>query len=479
MDAELILDGYPIAYAPATSILREFRACRLSPVEYLEFLIDRRERINPGINAFTETYDAEALQEAHFSHSRYQSGSPLGSLDGIPIAIKDETPVAGKRTTSGSLTLSAQISQEDAVLIRRIRQAGGIIYARTTTPEFCCAPWTHSKLWGVTRNPWSSEFSPGGSSGGAGAALAAGLVPLADGSDIGGSIRIPAAFCGLVGFKPPYGRIPAPGPYNLDPFCHQGPIARTVGDCALLQNVLSGHDSSDPVSLREEVKVDAEPAELRSLRVGINYDLGGFAIDSEIVEAMRAFAGRLRDSGAHLSEFAAPWSFQDVMTATKSHFAGYIGAEMRRHVTEHPNEVMDYIHDFLRFLPEESTPYDGLAAAGKVNAGLASLFKEHDILIVPVMATTGYIAGESYVNRPVTVNGFEYEHPVESWSTVVFNIASRHPVLTYPIGIASNGVPISVQIVAPVFDDLSVFRFTARLEQEADWYRSDGRVPAL
>lgn len=474
-----LIDGYELAFAPATTILKAFRECRLTPVEYLEFLIERREAINPHINAFTEVFDKEALQAAAAATERYRIGKPQGPLDGIPVAIKDETPVRNKRATSGSLTLRSNISADDAVLVTRIRQAGGIIYARTTTPEFCCAAWTHSKLWGITRNPWSLDFSPGGSSGGAGAALAAGLVPLADGSDIGGSIRIPAAFCGLVGFKPPYGRVPAPGPYNLDPFCHQGPLARTVADCALLQNVMSGHDPSDPVSLVERVIVGAEPAAPSSLRIAVNYDLGGFAVDPEIISAMESFVVYLRSSGFRVMETEVAWTFDDVMTAAKSHFSGFIGQEIRQHVTEYPEEINDYIHDFIRFLPDGRTPYEGLESQGKVNSGLAAIFEEHDILLVPGMVTKGYLAGESYIDTPVVVDGHEYAHPVESWSTVVFNIASRHPVLTLPIGIASNGVPIAVQVVAPVFDDQSVFRFAAGVEADSDWYQADGKFPVL
>ncbi len=156
------------------------------------------------------------------------------------MAVKEEARIAGQRNTLGSLPLRDEVAEKTAAFVQRIIDAGGIVHARTTTPEFSCAPVTWTKLWGVTRNPWNTQYSPGGSSGGSAAALAAGTTTLATGSDIGGSIRIPASFCGVVGFKPPYGRVPEVATFNLDHYCHEGPLARTVADCALLENVIAG-----------------------------------------------------------------------------------------------------------------------------------------------------------------------------------------------------------------------------------------------
>src|SRR6185437_10572325 len=171
------------------------------------------------------------------------------------VAVKEEAPITGQKYTLGSLALKDDIADHTAVFVQRILDAGGIVHARTTTPEFSCAPVTWTKLWGVTRNPWHLDFAPGGSSGGAGASLAAGSTTLANGSDIGGSIRIPSSMCGVAGFKPPYGRNPDSSPFNLDHYNHAEPMARTIADCALLQNVLSGPHPQDIASIRPKLRI--------------------------------------------------------------------------------------------------------------------------------------------------------------------------------------------------------------------------------
>ena len=250
-----------LCYLSATTALRLFRSRELSPAELTEAVIARAEAVEPAINAFAATYYEQALAQARAAAERYAGkGDPPRPLEGLLVAVKEEAPIAGQLNTLGSLPLRDVVAPETAVFVQRILDAGGIVHARTTTPEFSCAPVTWTKLWGVTRNPWHLDYSPGGSSGGSGAALAAGSTMLATGSDIGGSIRIPASFCGVVGFKPPYGRVPEVEVFNLDHYCHEGPMARTVADCALLENVIAGPDPSDVASLRPKLVIPADLA---------------------------------------------------------------------------------------------------------------------------------------------------------------------------------------------------------------------------
>ncbi len=230
-----------ICYVSATEALSLFRKRKLSPVELMTALIDRAGKVNPAVNCFADRYFEEALDKAKDAEARYMSRSatPL-PLEGVPLAVKDAQRVAGKRTTHGSLIFKDSIDTQSDPMIERLEQAGAIIFARTTTPEFCLSGVTNSRIWGITRNPWNTEWGPGGSSGGSGAALAAGLTTLATGTDIGGSIRIPASACGIVGFKPPHGRNPDGPPANFDRFNHCGPMTRTVADAALMQNITSG-----------------------------------------------------------------------------------------------------------------------------------------------------------------------------------------------------------------------------------------------
>jgi Asp-tRNA(Asn)/Glu-tRNA(Gln) amidotransferase A subunit family amidase len=203
------------------------------------------------------------------------------------------------------------------------------VHARTTTPEFCCAPVTWTKLWGVTRNPWNLAYSPGGSSGGSAAALAAGTATLATGSDIGGSIRIPSSFCGVTGFKPPYGRVPEVPPFNLDHYCHEGPMARSVADCALLENVIAGPHPSDVVSLRPKLEIPFPLEPVAGLRIALSPDLGCFTVDPDVAANTLAAAERLRDAGAVVTEVSLPWRRADIARAARIHFGMIFGPSVR------------------------------------------------------------------------------------------------------------------------------------------------------
>ena len=230
-----------LCYLSAHEALERFASRELSPVELMEAVIARADETEPEVNALCIRRSEEALDSARRAEQRYLVGRPSPRpLEGLPIAVKEETAIAGQRTTQGSLIYEHFVPAESAVVVSRVLAAGAIVHARSTAPEFSCAPFTHSRLWGVTRNPWNTAYSPGGSSGGSAAALAAGSTTLATGSDIAGSIRIPSSSCGVVGFKPPYGRVPESPPFNLDHYCHEGPLARTVADCALLENVMAG-----------------------------------------------------------------------------------------------------------------------------------------------------------------------------------------------------------------------------------------------
>ncbi len=240
-------------YISATEALGRFQRRELSPVELLEAVIARAEQVEPTVNALCHTFYDEAMEQARAAEAAYASGGEVRPLEGLPVAIKEEEAIAGQPWTQGSLIYKDPIADYTSEFGRRHLAAGAIVHARTTAPEFSCAGFTHSRMWGVTRNPYNPELAVGGSSGGSGASLASGTSTLASGSDIGGSIRMPAAACGVVGFKPPYGRVPVDPPFNLDTYCHCGPLARTVADCALYENVLAGVDPVDITTLREQV----------------------------------------------------------------------------------------------------------------------------------------------------------------------------------------------------------------------------------
>ena len=222
------------------------------------------------------------MTKARKAEARYmRKGARLRALEGLTVAIKDESGIKGKRTTNGSLIWRDNVVDKTDEFVARLLRAGAICHARTATPVFSCAAVTHSRLWDITRNPWNRRFTPGGSSGGSAAALAAGLTTLANGSDIAGSIRIPASCCGVVGFKPPYGRVPENALFNLDFYAHEGPLTRSVAGTALMGNVMAGPHSLDIASLRSKVNIPAKFKSIRGWRVAYSLDLDYFKVDKD------------------------------------------------------------------------------------------------------------------------------------------------------------------------------------------------------
>lgn len=318
--------GEDIAFLPATELLRLYRARELSPVEVIEAQLVRADALAESVNAFTWRFDEAALAQAREAEARYLGKGPEPrTLEGVTLAIKEEMPVAGQPVTSASRVLADVVADHTAPLAERAIEAGAIVHARTTQPEFACMGFTQSDLFGVTRNPWNLDYDVGGSSGGAAASLAAGLTALAGGSDIAGSIRIPASCCGVVGFKPPYGRVPQDPPYNLDHYCHEGPLARTVADCALFENVISGPSPRDIASLRERVELPLEPAGVDGLRVALSLTLGDWEPDEDVTRNTLDAAEALRNAGARVEEVDVPIFQEDVHRAGTAHFAAIFG----------------------------------------------------------------------------------------------------------------------------------------------------------
>lgn len=471
-----------LAYLSATEAIHGFRSGELSPVELMEAVIARAETVEPAINAFADTAFERALEKAREAEARYRGHGPEPRpLEGIPVAVKEEAPIEGDRWTLGSLAFRDQVADHTAVFVRRITDAGGIVHARTKTPEFSCAPFTHSRLWGVTRNPWNRECSPGGSSGGSGAALAAGSTTLATGSDIGGSIRIPASFCGVVGFKPPYGRVPEMEVFNLDHYCHEGPLARTVGDCALLENVIAGPHPSDVASLRPKLEIPDELAGIQGWRIALSEDLGCFEVDENVARNARETADALRDAGAVVEEVALPWSRDEIARAAKIHFGMIFGAWVADVYAEHRDELTAYARQFAEeamAIPKEAF-VEGLAAEARIYAPLGQLLEDFDALVCPTVAVAALEAGEDYVDVGPIVNGRRLDSWYDALMTIPFNIASRCPVLAVPSGVSTNGVPTGLSIVGRTYDDVSVFRVGAALERARPWLDTSERRPRL
>jgi Asp-tRNA(Asn)/Glu-tRNA(Gln) amidotransferase A subunit family amidase len=460
-------------YLSATEALAAFRARALSPVELLDAVIARAEAVEPTVNALCHTYYDEAREQARAAEARYAGrGREPRALEGLPVSIKAEEAIEGQPWTQGSLIHRDLVAPHTSEFARRHLDAGAIVHARTTHPEFSCAAFTHSRLWGITRNPFNPELAVGGSSGGSAASLASGTSTLASGSDIGGSIRVPAAACGVVGFKPPYGRVPVDPPFNLDTFCHAGPLARTVADCALYENVVAGVDPGDITTLREPVLLPTTFAGIDDLRVAVSIDLGGWPIDDDVRANTVAVAAALRTAGATVDEVDLVLPRDEVMRATAIHFHHGFAATIKADLAARPELVCDYVHGCVAFCEQYS---EGLGAAAglEIEARLyrpvGALLETYDALIIPTSCAASLTAGESYMSAPLTEGGAAVADHLRNFLTPVFNIMSRCPVLAVPSGFGTRGGPTGVQIAGRTYDDETVFRVGAALEAVAPW----------
>jgi Asp-tRNA(Asn)/Glu-tRNA(Gln) amidotransferase A subunit family amidase len=468
-------------YLSATEVLRAFRARELSPVEVLEAVRARAKAVEPTVNALLERDHEDFLAAATVAEARYAGrGEPPRALEGLPVVLKEEQPIAGRSLEFGSLTMKGHVSQETHPVAERTYAAGALVHARTTTPEFSCAGFTHSELWGITRNPWNPDFSPGGSSGGSGAALASGTAYLASGSDIGGSIRVPASFCGVVGFKATYGRVPALPPFNLDTYCHDGAMGRTVADVALFHNVVQGRHRLDHVSL-PALPIPENLGDVRGRRIALAVTLGDFAVEAEVEANTRVFADALRRAGAVVEEVVVPVDLDRLIEAAHVHYGSIMGPSMVEAGDPDDPRLMPYARQFLaqsRAAAARTSLYAGMTIESELHQALAGVFDDHDALVCPTVGALGFEAGYEYADG-IDVAGRHVDLYIFAALTPVFNVASRHPVLNVPSGRASNGVPTGVQVVARPYDDVTAFQVGAAGERELGLWGDPAWRPAL
>ncbi len=468
------MNDLDLCYISAVDAIAAFKARKLSPVELMTALIARAEAVEPTINAMPMTYYERALEQARKAEARHMKRhGRLRALEGIPVAIKDETAIKGEITTYGSLIYKDHRDEADDVVVERLKRAGAIIHARTAAPEFSCATFTHSRLHGVTRNPWNPDYTPGGSSGGAGASLAAGTTTLANGSDIAGSIRIPASASGVVGFKPPYGRVPEGSPFNLDFYCHEGPMARTVGDCRLFQNVIAGPHPNDIASLRPKLRIPEALGDIEGWRIAASMDLGYFEVDPEVVRNTEAALDAFRELGAVVEPVDLGWTLAS-LAAADNYLSHLFGSHIAEDLREHRYEMTDYARNFAEFA-QTTTAADFLSSltqVGRMYETLGPILERYQVLVCPTLAVPSVKADLDPLNDEVRINGVAVEPGLGWCMTYPFNMLSRCPVMSVPSGFASSEVPTGIQIVGRTYDDVSVFRAAAAYERAApvlDW----------
>ncbi len=443
---------------------------QLSPVDAVTAALDRAADVQPHLNCFTAVWEDEAREAAAAAADAVVHAHDLGVLHGVPVAVKDTTPVAGHRTTLGSYAFEHWVPEHDAYIVTALGRAGAIIIGQTTTPEFAHTLQTDSPLWGVTRNPHDPRRTPGGSSGGSGAAVASGCVPLAEGSDMGGSVRIPAAWCGVVGLKPGLGRIPMDVlPGLFDTISHHGPLARCADDARLFLAATQGPDDADILSVPSPLDLaqplDPDPT---GLRLALSVDLGCWAVDPEIAAAVELACDRLAAAGAvvepvelQLTEGdAESW---DVLWGV--FMAAYFGHLVAEFGDRMDPAVLALIDAGNRVSAADYKRIDLVRT--DLWRRLRDVLADHDALLCPTMAAPPIPAAKADRPPNLPTDAAGYHSPA---MTEVFNLVAPCPALSVPCGAHGRdgdaGLPIGLQIVGRRWREDTVLRVARAVEAQ-------------
>jgi amidase len=458
-----------LAFISATEAIAKFRARTLSPVELLDAVIARHAAANSKINAFTYTYFDRAREQAKKAEARYAAGKPTRAFEGVPLVIKDDYAIKGEITTHGSLLYKDHVDEESEYFVERMLRARPVVIGRSTSPEFSSACVTHSRLWGVTRNPWNPRYNAGGSTGGGAAAVAAGMTVLSDGSDYAGSIRIPAAACGVFGFKPPFGRIPTSPPWNLNPYAVLGPVTRSVADAALMMNVIAGHDPRDLTSVRERLRYPAQYKPIKGWRVAYSADLGFFPVSPDVAKATRAALDAFRDAGAEIEEVDLGWT-EDAVRGFIAHVRENEFVSVDKLSAKEKSLLCSYISGRKgKFLAKGTSYAQSLTIRAAMYDKLQPILERCQLLLCPTLAVPSVPAEHDPLDDSFTINGRKVEPQIGWCMTFPFNMLAQLPVATVPCGFGKSGLPVGLQIVGRPFDDLTVFQAAAAFEQARPW----------
>ncbi|SFG96909.1 amidase [Sporolactobacillus nakayamae] len=466
----------------ADALLAGYRSKILSPVEVVRALFKYIEESNAKVNAFVTLNKEQALIQARESEKRYAEGVNIRALEGIPVAIKDLVNTKGIRTTYGCLAYKDHVPDRDATVVTRVKDAGAVIMGKTNTPEFGFKGTTENPLFGPSRNPWNLTKQTGGSSGGAAAAIASGFIPIAQGGDGGGSIRIPASLCGVYGFKSTFGRVPIDNNVNdvfgsHNPFIHWGPIARTVTDAALMFDVIQGDAPTDPFSLPRmnlSIYETLKTKERSNFVIGYTPDFGIFEIEEEIKSVFLKTIDRLRELGLKVE----PMDIQ--MKKTEAEYVHYFDKVWTTHLSasaeplleNHADELSDGLKNMIqRARGLSAIDFDKLGGyRSYLYQTIQHLFDTYDVVLSPTLVSSD-IKFDAF--NPEQLNGHAIDQE-NDWTlaiTSIFNLTG-HPAASLPVGFTKEGVPIGMQAICKRLDDVTLFQF-------AKWIENHINTPTL
>lgn len=471
--------------ASAAELAEAIRAKRISPVEVMRAVLDRAERSQPLLNAFVTLCPERAMAEAREAESAVMRGDAPAPLHGVPLHVKDLVPTAGVRTTWGSRIFADHIPDRDAEVVARLRRSGAILFGKTTTPEFGQKPLTESPLFGTTRNPWNATRTCGGSSGGAAAAVAAGIGPIGVATDGGGSTRIPAACNGLVGFKQGLGVVPQE--WAQDGFgniSYVTPMTRTVLDTALMLDAMAGPHPADPLTVGRPQPGFAEavrgaPAGLDGTRIAFRMRLGNERVATDVIrrcgEALEALAG----IGAAVTETEAPFENPEAVWFVVN--GSYRMAQFGHHLAKH-RAIMDPV--FVRQMDRVASYsaqelYQGIFQRTALFRAVQAWFEDADIVAMPTLSRTALPIDQDFFG-PITIDNESVPNLRAAWYpyTMPFNLTGN-PAVSLPVGLAQDGLPVAIQLIARPGEDARLLQVAAALERARPWAHLRPEVAGL
>ena len=431
---------------------------QVSPLELLDALENRISEVDGAVNALPTLCFERARQRAR---ERDFSGLPLA---GIPVAIKDLLPVSGVRTTFGSMAYRDHIPEVSDLLVERIEAAGGIVYAKSNTPEFGAGANTFNDVFGFTRNPWNTALSAAGSSGGSAVALATGMAWLATGSDLGGSLRNPASFCSIVGLRPSQGRIASdPGETAFNRLSMKGPMARNVNDAAMLLDVMAGYDRRDPMSLDDPVESFEEAAISENVppRIAFSPDLGVTPVDPEVAEICERAALRFEELGARVEKAHPDFSgLQDVFQVHRAlSFATSLGPQLEANRDTFKPEIVWNIEKGLALTGQDIM--NAMVERSEIYRRANTFFSDFDLILTPATVVPPYPVEQRFVQR---VGDHEFSNYIE-WCSIAYAFTVLGaPAMSVPCGFTQSGLPVGLQIAAPLREEARLLAAASALE---------------
>jgi aspartyl-tRNA(Asn)/glutamyl-tRNA(Gln) amidotransferase subunit A len=449
-----------LTQASAAHLGKLYAKGKASPVETMKAVLKRAGLLNPRVNALSVIDTDAALAAARASEKRWRKGKPLSPLDGVPVSIKELVRVKGWPASMGSKLTDKSPADADAPSVARLREAGAIVYAQSTSSEYGHKGVTDSPLHGITRNPWNMNRTAGGSSGGTAAAIAAGFGPIGIGTDGGGSIRLPSSFTGLAGLKATFGRVAAWPPSLTGELANTGPMARTPLDVALMMNAIAWPDPRDGFALPADGVdyVNALKGKLGQLRIAFMLRMGDHPLDIEVASMVTKAAKRFEQIGCTVEETTMPTVYRDVGRAFSIHWQSALQRLLElypreRHGEFDPN-LMAGAQNGLKFTLQDLVNAQVVRREATIAWNL--FFATYDLLLTPTMAVQAFPVGQ---NAPMGTDG----KPNLNWSpyTFQFNL-TRHPAISVPCGLSSEGLPVGLQIASGHYKDALILRAAAR-----------------